>query len=521
MSRLVWMRAAAGATVLVTFAPALAAGAVGLGVPGVAAIPLGVVLGLLSAAWSSRHLQPLLEAAIGRSPLFAALVVAGVLVLIPMARLSVFMADVSRVDCAFLGSDGFRLNHSCLSAYSEAARLSVGAGHNVYEESAYRGRFLGRLRVDTYHYPPPFLLLSRGVAAISGDFFAQRATWYALQVTMLLCSAVGLCWWIGGAPGGRLLLLLPFALCAPSVVSGLQFGNYQTTALSLAVVGLALIASSRLVAGTGFIAIAAATKIFPGLLVVYLLFARRWKTVAATAAWCAVLVALTVAVTGVRPFVDFVQYEMPRISDGSAFPQANEPRTAAVNNGFYGMVFKLRMLGWAVMTVEAGQTLTAIYGVALLAVAMALGWRRDGLLPGTDPRDRLDTVALWLALVGLASFRSPFVGAAYGMASTMWLVAVLAARDGTARQWILGLTTLALAFAASWMLPPPRLDGQPPAAWVLWGALAMQLATFAINGAVVVRALWRAHLAPVTTAQAAGFDSFDAAAASTNSQQPS
>jgi hypothetical protein len=83
--------------------------------------------------------------------------------------------------------------------------------------------------------------------------------------------------------------------------------------------------------------------------------------------------------------------------------------------------------------------------------------------------------------VSLASFRSPFVGAGYGVIATLWLMGLLAAlSQRRTAHWILGLLALGGATA---LLPSP---GHPPSTvWLLISG-ALVFACMALNGYAVL-----------------------------------
>jgi hypothetical protein len=97
---------------------------------------------------------------------------------------------------------------------------------------------------------------------------------------------------------------------------------------------------------------------------------------------------------------------------------------------------------------------------------------------------------VWLALVGLASYRSPFVGFAYGGASTMWLLWLMTASARSQAGVWAGVAAFALTAVATSLVPPP-VGGLPPPR-VLLASLAVQVAMLGVNTAVIVRAFrWR------------------------------
>jgi hypothetical protein len=485
-------RAWAATLAFVLTAPACAVGLVGLGLPGPAAMAGGCGLSVVAAWWAGRQMAGALATVLPRRPAaLAALAIATLLLLAPYGRLAVFMADVTRPTQAFFKESPAWLYHSCFSAYIEADRLSQEPSRNIYDAAQYDNRTIDGFRVDTYYYPPPFLVQTRLVAALSGDFLSRRATWYAVQCLTLAAVALFICSWLGGRAGGLALLLLPLLYSAQPMLAGLQFGNIQVTAVTTATLGMLLIASARPAAGGALLALAAVSKIFPGLLGVYLLASRRWRGVSWTAAWSAAIVLAALWLVGTRPFVDFVEYALPRIHDLSAFPQAEAPRTVAVNLGVYGLAAKLRHLGVSWLDADAGRRITDLYGLVLIAITVALGWR-DARRPWNVAReeDRTHALLTWLALAGLASYRSRFVGFAYGGASTMWLLWLMTASARRGVAVAAGVAGFALTAVLTSLVTPPA-GGVPPTR-VLVAALAVQVSMLAINTAVIVRAFrWR------------------------------
>ena len=164
--------------------------------------------------------------------------------------------------------DVFRTQHSCMSSYAEAARFLDEGASNIYDARMYQPRFLGALKVDPYHYPPPFLLVPRAVRAATGDFFRFRALWFAFQMLVMATALIMVAVWLGGTAGTIALTGSVLFLGLPGVLYGFQQGNFQVTAAPICVVAIILMSGRHLPSGTMLLAYAAAAKIFPGVLVV-------------------------------------------------------------------------------------------------------------------------------------------------------------------------------------------------------------------------------------------------------------
>ena len=349
--------------------------------------------------------------------LWVASIGAAVVAVVLLTRMAGYLVDVEQPQCSLEPHDKWRTAHSCLTAYAEAARFAAEAERNVYDPALYEGRFMSGLKVDTYHYPPPFLVVPDALQRATGGYLELRPVWFGLQLAALLAAVLLIARWLGGELQPRVLLGAPLFFLAPTTLFTLQMGNFQSTAFALSLLGMIGLVSTRAGAqalGALAFAFAALSKVFPGVLGIYLIVTRRWRALAWIAGASVALVAAALAVYGTQPFADFIHYQVPRLSSGEAFPQAEGARTAAGNMSFYGALVKLRTLGITGLDRSTGLAINSIYGVLVLALAAAACWRqrRADL---ADPDARFSTLMLWLALLDLASMRSPFVGGAYGI----------------------------------------------------------------------------------------------------------
>ena len=463
-------------------APVLIVGALGVGLPTWAAS----VTGILAALALGRALAPgvtsLFSGPIGANAAVRLALALGVAVAIyRVASLGVFMAHAGMPQFSMRPEDPFRAKHSCFSSYAEAARF-LEAGGPIYDRSLYQPRVIGPLNVDPYHYPPPFLLLPQALRQVTADFWNLRRMWFSLQAAVLALVIVSLAVWLGGTPGLVALIGGVVILALPTTLFALQQGNFQVTAASLAMGGVMLLANRRFAAGAALVAYASLAKIFPGILVVFLAGARRWRALGWVTVAGIVLIVATLGTQGWKPTHDFVTHALPEISSGAAFAHAEERRTAAANWTIYGEAVRLRHLGFSSFDRQAGLRLASVYGVLVIALAAFAGFRsRFGL----DVPDRRALALATISLVALAAFRSPFAGGPYASVATLWTMTLLAAGAATvmrAAVWLAATVALSLLL---WMVPSPNYP--QPAAW-LWGSGAMVLAGVAVN----LWALWTA-----------------------------
>ena len=126
------------------------------------------------------------------------------------------------------------------------------------------------------------------------------------------------------AARSRALLLAPVLLVSLVTLNTLQKGNVQLVVIAVAVVAMAAIERERRVLGGALLAFVTVAKLYPGLLVVYLLVRRDWRALVWTAGFAVVFVALTVIDIGWQPFTAFSEHFSGLLS-GEAFPAFRNP----------------------------------------------------------------------------------------------------------------------------------------------------------------------------------------------------
>jgi hypothetical protein len=481
-----------------------------------------------------------LPAAIRRHPWLAALwLIAALAAAVQLGRLGIFMLDADRAALSVLPGRKFFREHSCLTSFTEAARFAREGGRNVYDPREYMAagcgddlmkcgeRFIGPLTVDLYQYPATFLLLPTLARAVTHDFLLIRTGWFVLQVGLLLAATLLLARWIGGTAGAAAAALSVALWMSPSTLVGIQLGNFQATAYALSVLGMIALSTGRFAIGGAAVGFAAASKLFPGVLFVYLAAARRWRAAGWIAAGAALSTIAALALVGTRPFVDFVQYQMPRLNSGEAFFWIDVPPIAPINYGVYGLLGRLRALGAIEFTRDTGAFVSTMYGGVLFLATIAAGLASSSVgsrspkgldySSSSSPKgldygrslwtvvvqpfraaspatmERLRAAQLWLALLNLGSFRSPFVPDAYALMGTTWLLTLVAAgwtRLTAARAlfFAAAVAMFALVFDGLWPADPPR--------WAVVLTLGNQLLALGLNAWVLARAIRSIAAAP-------------------------
>ena len=316
--------------------------------------------------------------------------------------------------------------HSCMSSYWVAC-TAIESDRDVYDETLYSrpqpdpkaprtARVLGPFAIDVYEYPPTFLTLPWAMRLVAPDFYAFRRLWFALNLAIVVAGIVAIAWRLDRALGTRAVWLTPLVLAAPPMIATLQMGNVQLVVIAAAMAAMVLFERRWYVSGGLLLAYVTVGKLFPGLLVLYLLLRRDWRAVWATAAWAVALGVASLALFGIAPWHDFLDH-LPKLLSGEAFPAFRRPDAIAVNQSVPGVVFKLKLFGVPHMDFTAMRIVGWIYTVIAVAGTAWLALR-------AAPRGR--EPLLWLIVLILATLRSPFLPTYAGF-PTFWLATLVAA----------------------------------------------------------------------------------------------
>ena len=273
-----------------------------------------------------------------------------------------------------------------------------------------------------------------------------------MQSLLIAAALVMVSRWIGGVPGAWAAASGWLVLASPTVLLTLQAGNFQVTVYSLAMIALVLVSTGRELSGAAMLAYATVGKIVPGVLVLFLLTARRWRAVGLHGR--VLPAALRDHHRGVRVEADG-RFHLVRDAedrewrgvpaDGNAQHAADEPvgvwRNRAAATAARGVVRP--QLVWPgrrpADRLDLRHHRRAPDGRGRLARREA--WMAGEGNEGTGMRDReprsitpetrIRLAQLVLALLSLMAFRSPFVGSIYGYLGTLWLLTLLAAGAST------------------------------------------------------------------------------------------
>lgn len=396
-----------------------------------------------------------------RHKILAALyVVLALAAVIKTAQLSIFIGDSTRVEHQVIPGEKFIETHSCLTAYVHADALSRKRVDNLYEERFWSGSHgfppapagvespYRPFVLDYYAYPPPFLLALTPLAALSGNFAAQRALWFGLNGLLLAVGLWLVALWLDGPHTHRVLLLSPIFFGSLPVLATLQVGNFQIAVVVISVLAMVAFERDRPALGGALLAFAILSKISPGVLGILLLGQRRFRSAAWTAGFGILFLALSVLILGVNPLMSFLTYTLPRLSSGDAFGfMDDEPFSILTNMAPFGLPFKLQLMGlnvgdpWVL-----ARRLGRIYSLVLAVLAL-IAARRAG--------DRRIQAVMWMSLLVLAALQSPFAPG-YVTIGLLWALCLMAVEVRRLQGGIsLVITWLLLTVVPA--IPEPRL----------------------------------------------------------------
>jgi hypothetical protein len=351
-----------------------------------------------------------------------------------LLRMSVFMFDPARVSFSLMPANDFLRNHSCLSAYVAAGDLVGDPNAHIYDPANYERHAPDATRrmpiygfeQDKYEYPPPFLLLPKALLLVTRDFRWLRFLWFIVVTASLISGAALTARWIGGRRGLATALLIPFALVNFASLGTIQTGNVHFVIIMMCVVAMIAFEMRRPALGGALLAFAIGAKIFPGLLVLWLLVQRRFREILWTAGFGLLYCIAVLAIGGTGPFVDFVGFQLPRLASGEAFAFFKEkPDSIASNLSFYGIPYRLQLLGLVQSPDALASVVSRAYTALLVVLTPVIAWKSPKPAPTDESDDRAGRAIQWLAIVSLAGLQSPF-SPPYTVLGFVWLLTLWA-----------------------------------------------------------------------------------------------
>jgi alpha-1,2-mannosyltransferase len=411
------------------------------------------------------------------------------LALIQIGRLSVFMFDPSRTWGSTV-PDQQAANHMCMAAYVQAADLARRGEKNIYDQRFYPAFWwhfgtepppisspvagLSKYLLDPFQYPPQFLLLPRVALALTNNFLSIRTVWYVLQLLTIIAACLLTARWIGGKEGRLIALLLPAMLASLPLMLNLQFGQFHAMSVILAIGSMIAFEKRKAALGGALLGFAILSKIFPVILLIYLAGRRQWKEIGWTAIFGAIFTIAGIAILGWPPFQVFLSFELPRLLNEQAFSfirRTDIPLFLVSRNySIHGLLTRFHFLG---LTVPASLKAFFVWGYTLMLFGLAW-W--SGRFSGE--RSRLALLQLWIALLTLASLRTPLAPSSYVVVPTLFLLMLLAPEIQGRRKY-----GIAIVFLWIIIMGVPPLPDRPE---VIFDFLSQSL-LIAINLWVLLR----------------------------------
>jgi alpha-1,2-mannosyltransferase len=367
--------------------------------------------------------------------------------------------------------------HSCMSSYWVAGS-AVTTTPDVYDERLYNlppdprlfrnPRKLGRLHMDNFEYPPPFLIVPRLLGLVTPDFWGFRRLWFALNLGFVVVVTVLVARRLDDRLGTHAVWLTPFVIAGPAIIATFQAGNVQMATIALAALAMYCIDRRAPALGGALLAIAILGKLYPGVFVLYLILRREWRAVAWTAVFGLALIAGSLADVGWEPYRAFLR-EIPGLMSGEAFSAFRSPPAIGNNGSVPGLIFKLKLWGVPGMGYDAMRIVGWIYTIVVVAAA---SWLATRVRPnGREP-------VIWLTILVLATMRSPFM-ATYAFFPVLWLATLVAPLAWRERR--LALPVLVCWCALALGFGPASI---PPALNAVWTTVQTVL-TFVLVAAVL------------------------------------
>jgi alpha-1,2-mannosyltransferase len=194
-----------------------------------------------------------------------------------------------------------------LSSYTGSGQLVLD-GQSPYWDFQLEGTYKPQGPRGLYTYPPFLAVAFVPAAAVFDDDTFANWFWLAFGAALLAIVVIRVARREHIADGWDLVLLLMAAFAFAPVQGELFIGNVHLLLLGL--LGGAYLALRRgtqageLVGGALF-ATAAMVKIFPGLMILWLLLARRFRAFVASLVTLVALVLITIPITGPQPWLDY------------------------------------------------------------------------------------------------------------------------------------------------------------------------------------------------------------------------
>jgi len=269
-------------------------------------------------------------------------------------------------------------------------------GVDIYDPAVFQATadslFGHAMVIPPYIYPPLLGQILSPLAVFSPETFYWA--FFFLNIALAALALVLIARLLGLETRPNVLPVLFLFLLLPTnrpLISTFYHGQINFLVLDALLAGLLLRRKNRPWLSGLFLGFAIIVKIYPALFVLPLLWAKKWRQLAALAAGGAVLVAASVAAFGASPWAAFLRFTAETMTGRSTSPFLVEFGTAVLNvsvKGFLSHLFEAfawNQAGvgplWAVLV--AGLLLFALARLRRTAWTTDLGLQAAALLPLT------------------------------------------------------------------------------------------------------------------------------------------
>lgn len=416
--------------------------------------------------------------------------IATAILVVQLARMSVYMVDPAATGWSVMPWNEFGTLHNCFTGYWAAARdidttpNVWGADLNSSPGPAPGSRVpkrLGPFAIDQYEYTPTFLIVPRALMWLIPDFGVARTVWYVLNLAIVAVAILAVARRLEPAIGPAVVWLAPLIVVPLSILGTFQGGNVQLACIAGSLLAMLWLERARgapsatllYAAGGLLLAYMTVSKLYPGMLIVYLLCRGDWRAVLWTVAACVLFVLVGLVDLGLPPHLAFFDH-LPHLLSGETFPNLRNPNGISANMSVPGLVRKLSIYGLPWSSFDAMRLVGWIYTVAVLAVVAHLARARRAA--ALEP-------IVWVVILLLATLRSPVLPV-YGIFPTVWLLTILlAARwDSSVVRWLLLAWFVVLALVTpAWTLWPPAVHAIVTTIVLTAGSIALAAAVLRLG----------------------------------------
>ena len=305
--------------------------------------------------------------------------------------------------------------------------------------------------------------------------------WYILNLALVVIAIIAIARRLEPSIGPTVVWLAPLILVPLSIIFTFQIGNVQLACIAGSMLAMLWFERAReapratllYAAGAVLLGYMAASKLYPGMLVVYLLCRRDWRAVAWTSAAGIAFVVVGLIDLGLPTHLAFLDH-LPCLLSGESFPNLRNPYGISANMSVPGLARKLSLYGLPWSSFDAMRVVGWIYTLVVVAIVARLA--RADRSPAFEP-------VAWLVILLLATLRSPVLPV-YGIFPTVWLLTILlAARwHHPAPRALLLTWFVALALVTpSWTLWPPAVHAIVTAIVMTGGSITLAAAVLRLS----------------------------------------